>query len=469
MLLNKISFFAFLILWFSGIFNFSEAQSANNSIYAQILTNQYLKKLSDNYEEDKKRIVDSRYKKTIKSYYKARYVSSKNRILNGHYILDEPLNEELQRIVNRIAASNKNYPFQKTSVFITRYTLENAFSIGDGTICLNIGLLKDLKTEGELAFALCHEFAHYFLDHSNETLIKKIKTVNEADYQSALEDIMNTEYYQISKYKDFMRKNIYEDRLHQRTHEFEADSLGLVLFENAGYAFNEAQSLINLLKGYGEIKENDGLNVFSILKIDSVSYKNASLNISDNNKDTFWDFNRLKTHPDCELRSERLKTNANIQNYEPAAENFKGFVDALTAQFIEELWQQWLVDDLFIETLKRLSADSSSKKANEMAVLVSQQVLQARKDHRINKYFFLPSEYQIKSYIDLSSICYSMRVKQLNEALYQYASSCYIRSVKSERALEAMISIATICEKPAVAASLINQYKKQFPNQKKYK
>lgn len=465
--------FRYSIVWvflIFGFLNFSNSQSLKEySPYSQGIQDMYLKKLSENYKEDKIRTLNSPFKKTIRSYYEARYVSSKSRILNDHYILEKSLHEELQRVVDKIAQKNKNYPFHKTSVFLSRYTLPNAFSLGDGTICINIGLLKDLHSEGQLAFVLCHEFAHYFLDHSTKDLIKTLETTNETAYQNTLKEIQKTEYYQISKYKDFVRKNVYEDRMHSRLHEFEADSLGLLLFENAGYAFSEAQSLIAILDTYNEIKENDGLEVFKILKTDSISYKEASLKVVDNDLDTFWDFHKLKTHPDCKLRAQKLKGHLNLQTSENTLLDFNSFIQKIQAQYTEELWSQWLLDDLFVQTLKKISLDSASKKDNEMAVLVSYQVLQARTEHRINKYFRLPTEYKIQSYIDLANIFYSLRMKPLQEIIYRHAFECFKKSNQSKRAFEAMIEIANLCEKTVTYSSLVNNYKNQFPNQKIYK
>lgn len=463
----------FTTLWVFFVFSFLNIANSQPlkeySPYAQGIQDMYLKKLSENYKEDKHRIVNSSYKKTIRSYYETRYISSKNRILNGHYILDRSFHEELQRVADKIAQKNKNYPFHKTSVFLSRYTLPNAFSIGDGTICINIGLLKDLRSEGELAFVLCHEFAHYFLDHSDKILIKTLESVNETSYQNTLKEIQKTEYYQISKYREFVRKNVYEDRMHSRLHELEADSLGLLLFENAGYAFNEAQSLIAILDNYNKIKENDGVDVFGALKTDSASYKEASLKVVDNDQDTFWDFNKLNTHPDCKLRAKVLKGKLNLQTSENILSNFNFFIQKVQSQYTEELWSQWLVDDLFVQTLKKISLDSISPVNNEMAVLVSYQVLKARTEHRINKYFRLPTEYKINSYINLSNLFYSLRIKQLQDVLFRYSYSCFKKSNQSARCFEAMIEIANMCEKKDIASALINNYKKQFSNQKIYK
>ena len=105
-------------------------------------------------------------------------------------------------------------------IYSVRSSSPNAFSSNDGIILVNLGLLTQLESEAELAFILCHEISHILQQHSLEIfqntsslLAKSQSTLKSSSLQQRLE-----QFHEYSRQK-----------------EYEADSLGLVLFLNSSY------------------------------------------------------------------------------------------------------------------------------------------------------------------------------------------------------------------------------------------
>ena len=91
----------------------------------------------------------------------ARYNDSLQSYLDEVFRQITQANPELRRLDLRYLVSNSPVP--------------NAFSLGDGTFVINLGLVRKLENEAQLAFIICHEIAHFYLDHGNIAAIAKYR------------------------------------------------------------------------------------------------------------------------------------------------------------------------------------------------------------------------------------------------------------------------------------------------------
>lgn len=96
----------------------------------------------------------------------------------------------------------------------------NAYAVAGGKVYINTGLLDFIKSKDELAFVIAHELAHNELKHC----IKRIQhSVTASKIDPTLGAVVQIAY---STYR--LPFNKYE--------EYEADSLGVVLMQKAGYS-----------------------------------------------------------------------------------------------------------------------------------------------------------------------------------------------------------------------------------------
>lgn len=433
------------------------------------IENNYKEFLLKNYQESKK-IPRVDYKSDIKDFYKIRYTSSLKRLENGHLLLHRDVNTYLNSIFLSIAASNLNFDFTKVKVLMSKYTWPNAFSVGDGTLILNIGLLSSLENESQLAFVICHEAAHFFLDHSNEDFIRRYNSINSADFKAKIKAVEDAEYYKSTRLKILIKANLYSERNHSRLHEYGADSLGVELYLNAGYDLSEVISTLNLLD-----KLNDpvdiNLNLYDILNIDTVTYSKSSLIVQDLDKEGVLHDDSIKTHPDCEQRIKVIQAyNRTINtSINPSTAEFSDFMKVLKDEEIHCLLYFNDVGRALIQSLDKKSRGDSTPINQSAIVISSYKILNARKRHRISSVVSPPSEDLSNAEKDLAKVSHALRYKIFSKGFYKLALDNYDTSLKDEVTLYTMLQICFLMKDKDTFNSFQKEYLDTYTQSEKYR
>jgi beta-barrel assembly-enhancing protease len=166
---------------------------------------------------------------------------------------------ELQRYVNRVGrwvASQSRRPDLKWSFAVLDTPTLNAFAVPGGTIFVSIGLVRKLRSEAELAGVLGHEIAHVMQRHhvkaiqaaAKQDLLKQGLT--EATDRSGRASGLAKEGVKIavSAGMNIMAKGL------DKSDEFEADRIGVVLAARAGY---DPYGLVAVLQMLGAAKQEE--------------------------------------------------------------------------------------------------------------------------------------------------------------------------------------------------------------------
>ena len=111
----------------------------------------------------------------------------------------------------------------------------NAFCMPGGKIVVYEGLLTVAQTEAELAVVIGHEIAHAVAKHSNERMSQQMATeygkailANVLSEKSALVQVAASTVFGLGSQVGIMLP-------YSRKHEYEADYMGIVFMEMAGY------------------------------------------------------------------------------------------------------------------------------------------------------------------------------------------------------------------------------------------
>lgn len=149
-----------------------------------------------------------------------------------HYSIDELLHsgmviygDEVTKYITDVAGKLlKNNPELKDKIrfYTIKSNTTNAFSTDQGIVFVTTGLISQLTSEAQLAFVLAHEISHYTLKHVVEGFEFKTKT--------SRKDRTIEKLSQYSKEK-----------------EFEADKIGLKLYQEAGYSKAEILPAFDVL------------------------------------------------------------------------------------------------------------------------------------------------------------------------------------------------------------------------------
>ncbi|MBL4657400.1 MAG: M48 family metallopeptidase, partial [Flavobacteriales bacterium] len=140
-------------------------------------------------------------------------------LLSPSALYGGPLSAYVNKVAQELLRGSPDLK-SKLTFYVYRSEQVNAISTFSGVIFINIGLIAHVKTEGELAFVLAHEIAHYVKQHTLHSYLKK----------QELQD-------QLESYDVEGIKSLYD---HSQKHELEADEYGLVLLRKSKYHSEKA-------------------------------------------------------------------------------------------------------------------------------------------------------------------------------------------------------------------------------------
>lgn len=190
------------------------------------------------------------FKKDYKIAYEDRGNFLKGLAEEEYFLLEDSLAQKLDEIVQNVLAKNDIRARDRLRFLISRSGIPNAFTSGDGTIVINLGLISRLKNWEQLAFVICHELGHHQMNHVNESIDKRIKLTNSAEFKKRVKASKRGENYANENLAEFLKDNVLSFAQHSRTAELETDSLGYEFYLKAGY---DKANALTLLQTLGEL------------------------------------------------------------------------------------------------------------------------------------------------------------------------------------------------------------------------
>ncbi len=376
-------------------------------------------------------------KKVVKDFSKKRSELAEG-IAEGSYLLfDDEVENYVNQLLQQLAIKN-NINEAGLRIFVSRETSPNALSLGDGTFIITISLLNKLATEGELNFVLAHELAHYQLQHLEKDMDKKMAFLKSSEYKEQKKQTRG-KYNKFSKSIGFIKEFKHESMKESRQKEFEADSLGYLLFSNVTSAKQEALSALKKLDStYLQEYYPLSLEVFQShfttpnqafdetwtvgFDFSSYNYKRGKIDIFGFHKDS------LKSHPEIENRVQKLQQNfpeLRSKNTFALVEipfQEKRKLEAIFAYYCANEYGKGIYNILQLQEEGLLSPveDNFSK---HMLYLFYDGLYKAKRNYRFKKYV---DEVDVTKYTDeynlFLTILDKMRSSELKEMATKYES-----------------------------------------------
>jgi Zn-dependent protease with chaperone function len=212
------------------------------STNAQYQFNDYVvpQKIAERYcfSPDKTPLVLTNYAKLSAEDFKAFLQTSAydkyTLFISGRVYLEwNDLEKYLNAVLSRIVPDSLK---GKLHVYPYRSTLANSFTLPDGSIFLNIGLLAEMDDEAQLAIVLGHEAAHYMHHDHHFSYKKRLETVR-------------TRTDEKRELRQF--ENAHDDREQEKA----ADFLGFELAKKAGYTISSGILLFRTMH-YSDMMES---------------------------------------------------------------------------------------------------------------------------------------------------------------------------------------------------------------------
>lgn len=425
--------------------------------------------------------LSGKNKKYLEQLFKDRYENIKKMYDRKEIVTEATANGYLQLLITEIKRSNQSLAALDTRVAFSRTWWPNASSMGEGTILFNIGLFYKLQNESQVAFVLCHELAHLFLNHSNNNINRYVNTVYSDEFQAELKKI-NKSQYQKNQQLDALTKSItFGSRRHSREHESEADSLALEWLKNTSFDVRESLTCLAQLDSIDDDKYNVTLPLKRMFNFQEYPFQErwtkeekslfgslAASSEAESQKER----DSLKTHPECSLRVAKLKDR--VQQYYKAGsrtfvvneKQFKQLQNDFDYEVIDFCYRSDNVSRSLYYSIQMLETQPTNAYLITNIGRCINKLFTAQKDHTLGKVVDLPSPYNDKNYNNLLEFIQRVRLTDIGAFSYYYLLHNQNTLMTNEDFLAALIDSKANFDKPDEKQALIDMYKKQFPSGK---
>ena len=233
------------------------------------------------------------------------------------YIFNSPANEYVETVFSELLTANPKLAELQPRIFLSRDMAPNASCFGEGSLVLNIGLLRRLENESQLAFVLGHELAHLEANHVNNAIVNHVEVQNSPETQQEIERILKLKYNRNQASLHLLKNLNYDSSRHSRLHESEADEMALSYVSKAGYDVAEAVNVMNILSSVDQEKYQQEIDIWREFNRELYPFQEKWLE-DDNPLSIFFEedteqkvlnipADSLKTHPKTEERARLIQ------------------------------------------------------------------------------------------------------------------------------------------------------------------
>ena len=400
-----------------------------------------LKALTVKYEGQYKAGLSSLPKENRKDFeevYKQRWDNIKTVLDKNEIYTSASAQQYLDALVAEIVKANPLLQKQNFNCYFSRSGVPNAGYIGEGIILFNMGLFKRLDNESQAMFILCHEIAHFYLQHSENSIRRYVTAINSQEVQDELKKIKKTEFGKRQQVEDLLKGLTFNMRRHGRDHESEADSMAIEFMRHSRYDISEALTTLALLDSI----DTDQLNMSACLQkmFDAKEYPfqkkwiakeegllggHAQLKKDESLADS------LKTHPDCKLRIQFLAPMVSRYHVNGALKNVvdKSKLSELRKTFSYEIIEFAYTSENYTRSLYYTLELSQGKSADPYLVAEVGKIFNgfyaAQKVHKLGKLIDLPSPYYPADYNLLLQFVQNLYLENLSSISYHFLKQYY--------------------------------------------
>lgn len=398
------------------------------------------------YEKKIEEAVANRYKKDLESIkgenkkyitelYQERYQHIDKKIRGKSILTDQKAQRYLDNLANEVFKSNPSLPSQEMRFLFDRTFYPNASSMGEGTIFFNIGLFLRLENESQAVFIICHEIAHYYLNHSNTSILRYVNTVYSKDFQKQLKTIQQSGYQQNTQLEDLGKNLLFRTRKHSREFEQSADSLALELMKKTNFDLSEALNCLALLDSVDKSSYVAATGLKKTFQFPAYPFKKSwleeenGLMLASAKKDLEKEKKEqdsLKTHPDCSRRIERLKERVSLYG-KKGSEKFlvdEKHFNELKSEFgfetIAYCFESNNISRCLFLALEKLDAAPDNAYLHTMIGKCLNSLYTYQKKHELDRIVDLPNPEQDVSYNSLLHFIQNLRLQEIASLSYNF-------------------------------------------------
>ena len=398
--------------------------------------------------------VNPSLKKDYEEIYKTHFEQIEKIIDGKSAITAKEPHAYLQQVVTKIIKANPVLIADELRIFFTRDWWPNAYSMGDGSIAINAGLVIHMHNEAELAFVLCHELAHYYRAHTLQSVDNYVSVTNSPAFQNRLKELSKQQYGVNKELEKLSLNLIFNSRHHSRSKETEADLQAFIFFKNTGYNANGIVSLLQLLDTVDKATVFPKLNVQTILNFEGYPFKKKWIQEesaifakiqTQTADDKAKEVDSFKTHPDCVVRIATLKdsvsTHTTGKDFLVDENYFQKLKEELLLEMIEHTYQSDNLSRNLYYNLQLLQQQKQSNLAAYFIVRDLNKLYEQQKKHKAGLLVDTENKFYAEDYNQLLRLLNRIRLDELAQMTRAFCNR-YLSSLKDFQPVVEQINIA---------------------------
>lgn len=358
-------------------------------------------KKNENFNRDIKAAYKGKLRKEVLGFYEAYQAQFEEIIENKKILFQDSFQSHIDSLFTSLSESNSSLKEKNIKLFLSKNPGPNAFSIGNGTIIVNIGLFSFLENEHQLLSVLSHEAAHEILQHSHKTIVRKSNlNISVLSNGSNFSRTLRSEKYNKgSRSFEMLKDLLYEDSEKRRFNETQADSLGYILYKNTSASKMEFINALATMKHYDSVP---GIVLDSMIYSKVFDLQDQPFNPEWTAGEDFKHYNynfykdkidsdSLKDHPEMEHRIAKLKStfpalNNDLTENVQASETFKKLKNIAVQAHVENLHYINEYGLSIYLILKRLEDYANDAYYQKWLGINFDALYQAKKAYQLNRY-----------------------------------------------------------------------------------
>ncbi|TDW99569.1 M48 family metallopeptidase [Dinghuibacter silviterrae] len=388
-----------------------------------------LSRVQDRYKQEVAALKGASAKQ-IADIYKERFDYIKEQFHTKALLTMPPAQAYLTRLLHEIVAANPGLQTIPIDIYFAKTGIPNASSIGDGVVVFNLGLFVRMDNESEAAFVLCHELAHVYLNHSNQSIARYVDRLNSKETQRELRHIKNEQYNKRADAEDLAKALSFDNTRHGRDHESQADSMGVVFMKATRFDPAEAITCLGLLDTVD--KDNAPMEVSLQNTFDSPQYPfqprwlhhetgllsgHATIALDTAMMDS------LKTHPDCQVRITALRpmiTTTGRSKNPMGKTAFDSLKKILPYEILRYYYDTHDYAHCLMTGLELLQTRPGDPYIVSMIAGALSRIYDAQKNHTLGRMVPLPSPYYSASFDTLLQFLQNLRLEEIKNIQHSF-------------------------------------------------
>ena len=379
--------------------------------------------------------LDSEYDGSQLSFIKKKFDNMdkvvKEDILRGQYVFDARFDKLVSEILAEIASKNPIVP-SDLKFYISRNLALNASSLGNKCFVVNMGTFYYLQNEDQLASVISHEIGHFVLKHSLQDKMHDYMLEKSRDFKEEVYSIENQQNNKGDKAYNRLKEILYQNGKLNKKQEFEADSIGYVLYRNTKFHKSDYLTSLRLLETYDTIRPV-GVKTETyktVFNIPEQPFKEAWLKKEDFSgydyskyKDRFNE-DSLRTHPEIEKRivaMRKIFPEIEKEEMHDASPMFSDLqVVAGNEQSPSLMFNEEYGIGVYLSLL-RLQEDPKDAYSEKWLGSFLEKIYQARKDYTLNRYLErVDPKKQSESYQQFLNFMWNLNLTELKTLAEYY-------------------------------------------------